>query len=218
MTASDLTPLKQLEAENAQMQRIIALPYTSPHSLQKSCFQMSIDRLIQLSLNVAACGLLTACSSAGSGTTMSSAQDVPSTLRHEVAAQAVRGTIAPNTGSCSQLDQQHALKSAEVNIRFPEDCGVTGEIRVPAVTNLQSPPQTTSLCESAEPIGIHGERRGCTSSEPDTGCQQASANFWYDTLTLHGDKLRHARRLCKCAGSRSHWRYDQTQDRVAQVV
>ena len=146
---------------------------------------MSIDRLVRMSVKIAVCGLLTACG--GSGFT-SGGQDMPSAYQRAVlASQGTQNAARPNASSCSQLERHAKLKPTETTIRFPADCGVTGDIRIPAVTNLQSPPQSMSLCENASPIDSIGEHRGCTRSESDANCQQAKSTFWYQTLTLRGE-------------------------------
>jgi len=146
---------------------------------------MEIAKLIQTTLVLTLYGMLTACSGGGSSPTAPS-QSLSSSQRAPTA-QSVSGIVQPNASSCSQLAKHTTLKSTETTMRFPEDCGVTGDIRIPAVTNLQSPLQYISLCENADPIGGIGERRGCTGSESDANCQQANSTFWYDTLTLHGE-------------------------------
>jgi hypothetical protein len=58
------------------------------------------------------------------------------------------------------------------------DCGATGNIRAPGVTNLSSPPQYELLCESPNPVHATGK---CAYSLPDGGCEQGSSTFWYIT-------------------------------------
>ena len=98
---------------------------------------MNIARLHTI-LTLTLYAILTACGGGSSPTTAGS-QSV-SSYQRGTTAQIVSGAVPPGGSGCSQLDQQHKLKSTEVVIRFPEDCGVTGEIRVPVVRPIFGTP------------------------------------------------------------------------------
>ena len=149
--------------------------------------RMSIDRLIQDSLKVSACGFLVACSGVGSHFTPSSGdQGALSGSLRAPTAQNSSWAPGPNQASCVQNGRQVTLASTEVKVRFTKNC-VSGDILIPAVTNLESPPQTVDFCQGSQPITQGHRPRGCTVSEPHANCQQASSTFWYATLTLWGE-------------------------------
>jgi hypothetical protein len=147
--------------------------------------RMKADRSIQSGLLFVVSGLLAACSG-GSSLTSFGGQSLSSAYRSPAAIQNASGMARPNDASCVQNGRQVTLASTEVKIRFPENC-VSGDILIPAVTNLQSPPQTVDFCQGSQPITQGHRPRGCTVSEPHANCQQASSTFWYATLTLWGE-------------------------------
>ena len=139
---------------------------------------MKADRRFQSGLLFVVSGLLAACSS-GSSLTTPGSQSMSSAYQRGTTLQDGDQQPLGSTPSCEQMGQHHDLASTEVTIRFRPDCGVTGDIRFPAVTNLSSPPQYEKLCESPNPVYPRGQ---CASSISDQGCQQANSTFWYMTL------------------------------------
>ena len=146
--------------------------------------RMKADRSIQSGLLFVVSGLLAACSG-GSSLTSFGGQSLSSAYRSPAAIQNASGMARPNDASCVQNGRQVTLASTEVKIRFPENC-VSGDILIPAVTNLQSPPQTVDFCQGSQPITQGHRPRGCTVSEPHANCQQASSTFWYNSIALYG--------------------------------
>ena len=146
---------------------------------------MSIDRLIQNSLKVAACGLLVACSGGGSHPAPTSGEQ--GSLSGSVHAPTAQGSFrapGPSQASCQQNGRQVNLAATEVKVRFPENC-VSGNIHIPAVTNLQSPPQYVDFCQGPQPLYDRHRPKGCTVSNPDTNCQRASSTFWYNVIDFY---------------------------------
>jgi len=146
---------------------------------------MNIARLIQTSLTLTLYAILTACGGGSSPTTAGS-QSASSAYQRPTRVKNTSEAVWPNGSSCSQLDRHTTLQSTKVKASFPPDCGVTGSIQIAGVTNLSSPPEFAALCEGSNPITGDGQRRGCTISESDADCQQASSTFWYETITFLG--------------------------------
>ena len=146
---------------------------------------MKADRSIQSGLLFVVSGLLAACSG-GSSLTSFGGQSLSSAYRSPTAIQNASGMTRPNDASCQENGRQVTLAATEVKVRFPKNC-VSGDILIPAVTNLQSPPQYVDFCQGPQPLYDRHRPIGCTRSVPDTSCQQASSTFWYNTLTLKGE-------------------------------
>ena len=139
---------------------------------------MNINRFVQLGLTFAVSAFLAACSGGGPLAPPSGSQSAYSMFAANNQSS-WRQQASATSPSCEQLGQHHNLASTEVTIRFRPDCGATGHIRFPAVTNLSSPPQYEVICESPNPTYPRGQ---CASSISDQGCQQANSTFWYITM------------------------------------
>ena len=135
-------------------------------------------------IRIALCGFLVACSTDGSPLGRSSSQGVSPISRLTAQAQFAYSIRGPYVTTCGTKHRKVTLASGDVTIHFKEDCGVTGNVRVPGVTNLQSPPQYMILCQG--PMESTSQALCNYGSPSYTDCEQANSTFWYDTMKLIG--------------------------------
>ena len=152
---------------------------------------MKIRRLTQNSVTVVLSGLLAACSDGILIHAPTSNADESSVHQHMATSRSVLAGAEPTSTTCGIEHRDNTLASTELTMHFPADCGVTSVVRVPAVTNLQSPPQTMFICES--PQWITRRSRCYVGLNPDGSCQQANSTFWYEMIVLNGSSSENQR-------------------------
>jgi hypothetical protein len=137
---------------------------------------MNTSRLIHTALAFLLYAILTACSSGSSLTTLGG-QSLSSAYPPPTALQGASGMARPSEASCEQNGRKVTLASTEVKVRFPENC-VSGNIRIPGVTNLSTPPQYVDFCQGPQPLYDRHRPKGCGRSEPDGNCLGSCPRAW----------------------------------------